>query len=310
MHKPRAVRAGDRIAIVATASGCTRDSFDQGVAELRRLGFDPVYDDSVFERGTFSAGPAQMRAEAFQRAWTHPEIAAIIALRGGYGSVELLPFLDGLPATPPKLFVGYSDNTSLMTWLTQRGVPVLHGPMIDGRLSAGPRAYDEASFLALLRDGEGLVLQPPGVAAVKPGQASGVLTGGTLTQLAASLGTPYAFDPPQDCLLFLEDVNERPYRLHRLLTQLRLAGILQRAAGIVFGEMRECDESASSTTTGARVTARMVVDEFAADCPGPVVTGFPSGHTTGPCWTVPFGVTCRLAATPHPSLIVEDSPVE
>jgi muramoyltetrapeptide carboxypeptidase len=176
--------------------------------------------------------------------------------------------------------------------------------MLEGRLARGPVAYDQPSFTALLQGGAGLRLEPPGVQVVRPGDASGMLVGGTLTQLAASLGTPYAFDPPAGSLVFIEDVNERPYRLHRLLTHLKLAGVLGRASGLIFGEMRGCDEP------GGEATARMVIDEFAGVVDGPVIAGFPSGHTTGPCWTLPLGVRCRLSTRPHPHLIVEDPPVE
>jgi len=305
IRKPCAVRAGDRIAIVAPASNCSREEFDRGVSELRRLGFDPTFDESVFARSTLTAGDARHRAEAFVQAWNDPGVAALIAVRGGYGSVELLPFLASASLGTPKLFIGYSDNTSLLTWLTiHRGIPALHGPMLDGRLAAGTAGYDEASLLALMGGDRPVTFRPDGLTALRSGDATGILLGGTLTQLAASLGTPYAFTPPAGSLLFLEDVNERPYRLHRLLMQLRLAGVLSRAAGLVFGEMRGCDE------TDGRVTAADVIAQFAGDCAGPVLTGFPSGHTTGPCWTLPLGVTCRIMTTPHPALIIEDAPVE
>jgi muramoyltetrapeptide carboxypeptidase len=304
-RKPRALRAGDRIAVVAPASNCSREEFDRGVGEIRRLGFEPVFDASVFDRATFTAGETRVRADAFLAAWNDPDIAALIAVRGGYGSVELLPWLEAADLGPPKLFVGYSDNTSLLTWLTiHRGIPALHGPMLDGRLARGAEGYDRDSFVGLLTGGKGLKLQPDGVRVLRGGEVSGRLFGGTLTQLGASLGTPYAFDPPPGSILFLEDVNERPYRLHRLLMQLRLAGGLSRAAGIVFGEMRGCDEP------DGHITAAAVIDEFAGDCAGPVLAGFPSGHTTGPCWTLPLGVTCRIMTTPYPALIVEDPPVE
>jgi muramoyltetrapeptide carboxypeptidase len=305
MSKPRPLRPGDRIAIVAPASNCSRDEFDRGVGELHRLGFEPVFEPSVFERRTFTAGCARTRAAAFLKAWSDPSVAALIALRGGYGSVELLPLIEHMSLHPPKLFVGYSDNTSLLTWLTvHRGIPALHGPMLDGRLARGPDAYDERSFRELLAGGRGLSLEPDAVRVIKEGEDAGVLMGGTITQLTASLGTPYAFTPPRGALLFLEDVNERPYRLHRMLTQLKLAGVLRQAAGLVFGEMRGCHEPAGAPT------ALDVIEEFAAASPGPVVTGFPSGHTSGPCWTLPLGVRCRLVTKPRPALIVEESPVE
>ena len=190
MSKPRPLRPGDRIAIVAPASNCSRDEFDRGVGELHRLGFEPVFEPSVFERRTFTAGCARTRAAAFLKAWSDPSVAALIALRGGYGSVELLPLIEQMSLHPPKLFIGYSDNTSLLTWLTvHRGIPALHGPMIDGRLARGPDAYDERSFRELLAGGRGLSLEPDAVRVIKEGEDAGVLMGGTITQLTASLGT-------------------------------------------------------------------------------------------------------------------------
>ncbi len=304
--KPRRLRPGDRIALVAPASGCPREDVERGAGELRRLGFEPVFSEAVFARAPFSAGSPDVRAHDFVKAWTDPAVAALVAVRGGYGSAEILPLLQALqPAARPKLFVGYSDTTSLLTWLTcQHGVPALHGPMVDRRLAAGPAAYHEASFLALLQGGAGMDLAPPGLETLKAGEARGPLVGGTMTQLAASLGTPFAFTPPDGAVLLLEDVNERPFRLHRLLTQLRLAGVFARAAGLVFGEMPGCDDASGSDT------ARGVIADVTREFAGPVVFGFPSGHTSGPCWTVPLGVPVRLAAGARPSLIVEESPVE
>ena len=305
MHKPRALQPGDRIAVVSPASAFARDEFDRGVAEIARLGYQPVYDESVFERSAFTSGSPEVRAQAFRQAWEDPAVAALIAVRGGYGSVQILPLLEGWnPARTPKLFIGYSDNTSILTWLTTvHGIPALHGPMLEGRLAHGPEGYDEASFRGLLTGGAGLSLQPPGLTTLKDGEASGALFGGTMTQLAAAFGTPYAFNPPDGCVLFLEDVNERPYKVDRLLMQLRLSGVLARARALVFGEMRGCDEA-----TG--VTARDTIAAFTREFAGPVLIGFPSGHTTGPCWTLPLGVRVRVRGGNAPAVIVEESPVE
>jgi muramoyltetrapeptide carboxypeptidase len=303
---PAAIQPGDRIAIVSPASPFARGELDAGAAEIERLGYVPVYDDSVFAREAgYLSGSAALRAEAFMRYWSDPTVAALIAARGGFGSVHILPLLDQARViATPKLFIAYSDNTSILSWLTcQCGLTALHGPMIDRRLSRGGAGYDESSFLALLRGGRGLELAPGGLAVLRDGEASGPLLGGTLTQLVSSLGTPYAFDPPPGCILFLEDVSERPYRLDRMLTQLRLSGILSRAAGLVFGEMRGCDEP------GRDVTARSVIQRITGDLHLPIVLGFPSGHTSGPCWTLPLGVRVRLATHPHPSIVVEESPV-
>lgn len=305
MRKPRALRAGDRVAIVAPASGCSAQELEGGVAELRRLGFDPVHTPAVSERGLFSAGSAEVRARDFLAAWADPSIAALMALRGGYGSAEVLPYFDPVVAAgAPKLFVGYSDTTAILSWLTCcAGVTALHGPMVERRLSRGPDGYDVASFLALSRGDAGVVLECGQATVVRHGEARGVLLGGTLTQLVASLGTPYAFAPPEGCVLFIEDVNERPYRVHRMLTQLAQAGVLGRARGVVFGEMRGCEEPGGSPT--ALDAVRAALDAFS----GPVFCGFPSGHTTGPIVTLPLGTEVRVVTRPGPAVVVEESPV-
>lgn len=306
MRKPRALKPGDRIAIVAPASPFSRDEFTRGVVEIERLGFVPVFDDSVFSRECgYLAGTPEVRAEAFTRYWTDPDISALLAVRGGYGSVHILPLLDrARVVSTPKLFIGYSDNTSVLSWLTcQCGIAALHGPMLEGRL-AGGAGYDKRSFLELVSGGSGLELAPEGLTVLRDGEASGPLFGGTITQLVASLGTPFAFDPPDGCVLFLEDVSERPYRIDRMLTQLALSGVLAKARALVFGEMRGCDEPGGGATTldAIRRTTR--------NFPGPIVAGFPSGHTTGPLWTLPLGVGVTLSTHPQPALVIEEAPVE
>lgn len=307
MIKPHALRPGDRVGLVAPASAFEREEFDRGVSELAELGFEAVYDERVFARGTYMAGDATLRAAAFMDAWDDEGIRALIAVRGGYGSVHVLPLLpiDRLRRRP-KLFVGYSDTTSLLTLLTQQaGIVAVHGPMIERRLAAGDAGYDRASFLACVGDpapmGE---LAPDGLIALRAGEASGRLTGGTLSQLVASLATPFAFDPPPGCVLFLEDVAERPYRIDRMVTQLRMSGILARASAVVWGELPRCDERAEGPL------ARDVVAGLLADFPGPVLFGFPSGHTTGPAWTIPFGVRARVVGGEHPALIIEEPAVQ
>ncbi len=307
MLKPRPLAPGDRIAVVAPASPFARDQFDAGVAELARLGYEPVYDDTVFARAGYVAGDAGLRAGAFRRAWRDPSIRALIAVRGGYGSVQLLPLLDrGEIRQTPKAFIGYSDNTSLLSWLTgQCGIVSFHGPMLEGRLAKGPDGYDLDTFTRVLTRSEpaGRVTHPA-LETLRRGDAAGILTGGTLTQLTASLGTPYAFDPPLGHVLFIDEIAERPYRIDRMLTQLRLAGILGRAAAIVFGELPRCDEPAAG---GPAI--RDVLRDLLSDFPGPVLFGLPSGHTTGASLTLPFGVRARVVTGPDPALIVEESAV-
>src|SRR5204862_7384032 len=135
----------------------------------------------------------------------------------------------------------------LLVWLThQCGIVSFHGPMLEGRLAKGPAGYDVDTFTRVLTRAEPLGrITHAALETIQAGEAAGMLSGGTLTQLAASLGTPYAFDPPDGHILFIDEVAERPYRVDRLVTQLRLAGILARASAVVFGEMPRCDEPAS-----------------------------------------------------------------
>jgi muramoyltetrapeptide carboxypeptidase len=307
MLKPRAVRSGDRVAVIAPASPFTREGFEAGLAELRRLGFEPVFDESVFERRAFVAGSPAVRAAAFGRALDDRTIAAILSVRGGYGSVHLLPRLDpSAVRAARKAIVGYSDLTSLLTFACcQCGLVAFHGPTVAGRLEKGAAGYDAASFIGALTSDRPLgVLSPAGLEAMRPGEARGPLFGGNLTQVAASLGTPFAFDPPPGCLLFLEDVKERPYRLDRLWTQLTLAGIIDRAAGLVLGDFPGCDEP------GHDPTAHDTLADLVHDFPGPVLFGLPSGHTPGPALTLPLGVTARAVSGPSPALIIEEAAVE
>ena len=306
MRTPRALSPGDRLAVVAPASPFNRDEFDRGVDELRRLGFEPVYDESVFARQRYVAGSPAIRAAAIHAAWRDPSIAGVIGVRGGYGSAQILPLLDRDEARRAcKPFIGYSDLTSLLTFLTLGcGLIAFHGPMLARRLGRGAEGYDADSFISALCRREAMgELAPPGLESIRPGEAGGPLLGGTLTQLLASLGTPFAFEPPNEYVLFLDEVGERPYRLDRMVTQLRQAGLLARATAIVVGELPKCDEPSGDPT------ARDVIADLFADFPGPVVIGFPSGHTVSPAMTLPFGVACRVIAGVRPRLAIEEPAV-
>lgn len=308
MLKPTRLRSGDKVAVVAPASPFPRDEFDKGVTELQRLGFEAVFEESVFaQHGGYLSGDGSARAKAFLDAWRDPSVRALIAVRGGYGSVHLLPYLEqhDLRETP-KAFIGYSDLTSLLTYLTTGcGIVSFHGPMLDRRLGRGIDAYDHASFMGALTSTEPLgELTAPALETFCKGEAAGPLLGGTLAQLVASLGTPYAFNPPKGHVLFLEDVAERPYRLDRMLTQLRLAGIVDSASALVLGEFVDCNEPKGEPS------ARAVLSDLLKEFNGPVVYGFPSGHTTGRLVTLPLGVRARVVADGRPRVIIEEAGVE
>jgi muramoyltetrapeptide carboxypeptidase len=307
MRKPRALSPGDRLAVVAPASPFVREEFDRGVDEIRRLGFEPVYDDSVFARQRYVAGSAELRASAIHAAWRDPSIAGIVGARGGYGSAQLLPLLDRDAArSAAKPFIGYSDLTAILTFLNFCcDLVAFHGPMLAGRLGKGEAGYDADSFRRALCRPEPIgELTAPGVESIRAGETTGLLCGGTLTQLLASLGTPFAFAPPPGYVLFLDEVAERPYRLDRMVTQLVQTGLLARASAVVIGELPRCDEPSGDPT------ARAVMADLFAGFPGPVLIGFPSGHTSTPAMTLPFGINARVVAGARPRLVIEESAVQ
>jgi muramoyltetrapeptide carboxypeptidase len=301
----RRLKPGDRVALVAPASSFPPEEVTAGVAELARLGLEAVYEPTIFDKAVFEAGSVETRVKAIHDAWTNPDIAALIAVRGGYGSMQLLPFLDpDLLREGRKALIGYSDVTALLDLYVRNGLTAIHGPMIDRRLSQGPSAYDEATFRAVVMQGEPAGdFAPAQLDVLHPGTASGVLVGGTLTQLMASMGTPWEFDPPAGCVLFLEDVGERPYRIHRLLTQAALAGVFVQASAIVFGEFPGCDEP------GGKPAIRDVLRDFTREFRGPVLYNFPSGHTAGATWTLPLGVRAEVRSQP-PCLRLLESAVD
>jgi muramoyltetrapeptide carboxypeptidase len=305
--RPRALRIGDRIAIVAPASPCAREEVLHGVVGLESLGFEVVLDERVFaQEAGYLAGSAELRAGHLRDVFADPAIAGIVCTRGGYGSAHLLPLLDAAEiAATPKVFLGYSDITTLHAWLLQQaGMVSFHGPMLERRFADRAR-FDRDAFVRAVCVTEPMgAIVPPSLEIWRPGEASGVLTGGTITQLAASLGTPWAFDPPPGCVLFLDEINERPYRLDRLLTQLIQAGIVGRASALVFNELPGCDEP-GGLVRGADAVRR-VLDGF----PGPVLAGFPSGHTPGATITLPFGVRATVVARGRPALVIEEAAVE
>ncbi len=305
MQTPHAIAAGDRIAIIAPASPFDRVRFDAGVAEIVRLGLQPVLTEGVFARRGYVAGTAQSRAAALTAAWRDPAVAAIMAARGGYGSAQVLPWLDpGVFRASTKPFIGHSDVTALFSYLTIHcGTTCFHGPMVV-TMSGNGIGYDRDSFRRCLMQTEPLgELTGDGLVALRPGDARGPMLGGTLTQIVASLGTPFAFAPPPGFVLLLDEIGERPYRLDRMLTQLAASGVLGQASAIVCGELPDCDDPAGQPT------ARAVLAELLQMFPGPVLFGFPTGHTRGPGLTVPLGVEVRVVGSKRPCVVVTQAAV-
>jgi muramoyltetrapeptide carboxypeptidase len=293
-----AVTRGARVAVLSPASYPQPDRLAKGAQALEHLGFHPWTGRHALDKAHYYfAGAAPARLEDLHAAFLDPATAAIFCSRGGYGCNYLLPSLDlGLIREHPKPFLAHSDMTCLQTWLLdQLGLPSFHGPMVAGDFSQ-PEGVDEASLLAALGGERWIVGEAAGLRILKPGKASGILYGGCLTLLAASLGTPYA-PRTEGKLLFLEDRDVKPYQLDRLLRQLILAGKFEGVQGIVFGEMLECLAPGQKPEMIDEVILR-VMDWF----PGPIGFGLRSGHVSRRNVTLAFGVEAELHLERTPAL--------
>jgi len=291
-RKPGALRPGDLVGVAAPAGPVDEERLRRGVAELERLGFTVRVAEGVLERRGFTAGSVENRLRQLHELFADPAVRAIVCARGGAGAIQLLPALDrDLLDENPKPLVGYSDVTLLHLEMERLGITSLHGPMAARELADGETAYDRASLWhALTGEGEPYASGPDDLVALAPGTGEGVLRGGCLSLLAAAAGTAWALRTTDEpTLLFVEDVDEKPYRLDRMLRQLRASGALQGVTGVVFGEMKGC---APGLDEDYRLEE--VLLEALEGFDVPVASGLSSGHTSRPNVTLPFGVRARL----------------
>lgn len=298
MVKPAAVPKGARVAVIAPASNAQPDRIEQGLASLRAHGFDAVPGEHACgKHPPYFSGTAAERLADMHAAFADPEIKAIFTTRGGYGSNYLLEELDlDLIRANPKPLVSYSDLTAVQTWvLDQTGLPGFHGPLVAGDFSRDGGVHD-ASLDAALSGGMVDVGAAEGMRILKPGRAEGVVYGGCLSILTASLGTHFA-PQTEGKLLFLEDVGAKPYQIDRMLRQMILAGKFDGVSGVVFGEMLDC----ASPNTGADFLEQVilrVLDWF----DGPIAIGLRSGHVSRENVTLPFGIRAELTLEGEPRL--------
>ncbi len=288
--KPPALRPGDTIGIVAPASNIKRDDLDAGCTALQRGGYRPMYLDSILDRDLYFAGSVQRRARELEEMLVSDDVRAILCARGGYGANYLLKHLDlDKIRSHPKVFVGYSDITALLTYFADAcGLVTFHGPMA-AKDWAHEDGVDLASWQAALSGATPWdVALGAGVSGLSDGQAEGTLYGGCLSILVASLGTPYKINTA-GTILFLEDVAAKPFQIDRMLMQLKLAGQLDEVRGIIFGEMLDCVQTANQGYSLEEVVMRIV-----GDLGVPVAFGVRSGHVTSRNITLPIGVRARL----------------
>ena len=289
--KPRAVRPGDTVGVVAPASNFKKADLDAGCEALRRAGYRPFYFDSIFDRDLYFAGSVERRARELEEMFERDDVRGIVCARGGYGSNYLLGKLnlDKIRAHP-KIFVGYSDLSSLITHFTDAtGLVTFHGPMV-AKDWAHPDGVDILSWQTALSSATGWdVPLNADATGLVDGEAEGRLYGGCLSILVASLGTPYEIKTA-DTILFMEDLAAKPYQIDRMLMQLKIGGHLNAVRGIVFGQMLDCVQSPNQDDTLPQVVTRIV-----GDLGVPVAFGVKSGHVTSGNRTLPFGVQASLS---------------
>ena len=288
--KPAALQPGDIVGIVATASDIKHESLEAGCEALRKLGYKPFYFDSIFDRDLFFAGSVQRRARELEQMFLRDEVRAVLCARGGYGSNYLLDVLNlEKIKAHPKIFVGYSDITALLTYFADvAGFTTFHGPMVTKDF-AHVDGVDLASWESALNGLSEWALQPKSeTKALVEGSAEGVLYGGCLSILVASLGTPYEIRTA-GTILFIEDVATKPYQIDRMLMQLKLAGKFADVRGIVFGEMLDCIQNRNQGYTLEDIVVRAV-----GELGFPVAYGLRSGHVSRGNITLPFGVRAAL----------------
>jgi muramoyltetrapeptide carboxypeptidase len=295
--RPPPLAPGDVVRVIAPAGPFDAARFERGLAILRdRLGLRPRFREDVAARERYLAGPDPRRAAEWREAVEDDAASAIFCARGGYGSMRILPTIDPRPLLDrPKLFMGFSDVTAIHATLNRAGLCTVHGPGV-AQLALLPEEplehlrallFGEApapSREAPPAPGAGLV----GTETLRAGHATGPLLGGNLTLLSHLAGTPYL--PSLDgAILYLEDIGEAPYRLDRNLTQLRLAGLLDRVAGVAVGQFTRCDDAE------ADLYGLDVVREAVRDLGVPAVAGLPAGHEDTN-FALPLGARVTLVA--------------
>ena len=300
MVRPRALKAGATLAIVSPASAARPELVQAGVDRLQALGYATVVMPHALDRGPiYYAGTAVERAADLMAAFADPKIDGILCTRGGWGSAELLPLLDAsVVRANPKVFVGYSDHTSLHVWMQREaGLITFYAPMVAADF-ARTDGVDAASWNhAMGGDAAWALGASDGLRLLRAGVAKGArvaegrIVGGCISIFVESLGTPYAALPAmadEARVLFLEDIGTKPYQWDRLLLHLRYAGMLENVTGIVFGDMKQCVPAEDEPLLEQAILHAL------RDFAGPIAIGLRSGHVDSPNITVPLGVRVRL----------------
>jgi muramoyltetrapeptide carboxypeptidase len=280
------------VAVVSPASAAKSELVEAGCEELRRFGYEPVVMPHALSRGPlYYAGTAEERVADLHAAFADVSIDGVICTRGGWGSAELLPLLDAeLVRANPKVFVGYSDHTSLTTWFwNECGLPTFYGPMVAADWSKADGVDLPTWCAAVQGEGAWRVGVADGLRILREDEAEGRLLGGCLSILEAGLGTPWGLKIVEPCVLFVEDIGVKPYQWDRMLQHLKFAGLLKNVRGIVLGDMSAC--VAESEMALLEAACLHALREFE----GPIAIGLKSGHVERQNRTLPLGAWVKMS---------------
>lgn len=296
--KPKRLCKGDTIGIVSPASSPDDLSrINKGATYFEKLGYQVEVGKNVGKYFGYLAGSDEERVEDLHAMFVNKKIKAIICVRGGYGSPRLLDKIDyQLIKKNPKIFVGYSDITALqLAFLRKANLVTFGGPMLAVDFHSEVNPYTEENFWRAITStkkiGKVSLPEDETLQHVTKGKAEGEIIGGNLSLVLSILGTPY-LPKIKNKILFLEDIDEAPYKIDRMLNQLSISGILKKISGLLLGEFSDCVEKDADKKT---LTLDEVLQNYLGDLPFPVIKNFPHGHRKAN-YTIPFGIRTKLNA--------------
>jgi muramoyltetrapeptide carboxypeptidase len=303
LYLPNFLQQGDRVGVLSPSGPQPQERLEAAIQSVRDFGLEPVVYDSCRLKHGYFAGTDRERAADLQSAFADPSVKGVICIRGGYGAHRLMEYvdLDAIAAARKPLY-GYSDITALHIELNRRGVISWHTPMPGTEWYHGLDDFTQACVRsALFGPLPGSIVNPDGSAFTElvPGKAEGILCGGNLSLVASTIGTYYEIDT-KGKILFLEDIDESPYRIDRMLLQLRHAGKFSDCAGVVFGPFTNCVAPEAPNS----LTVDEVLDELLGDIGKPVAKGLQCGHVL-PTACMPLGARAELDASEGTLKILE-----
>ncbi len=307
LKRPNRLNYGDTIGIVAPAWTFDIERFKKGVKKLRSLGFKVKHSPSIFSKYWSMAGYDKERAEQINQMFADRQVKAIFCAKAGYGSVRTIPYLKrAVIRANPKIFVGYSDITVLLSYLYHSAqMVVFHGPVISDEIHNKMNPLTLDYLLRVIMNPSPLGrLHFPNMKRLRAGKASGILVGGNMSLLMSTMGTAYEINTDNK-VLFLEDIGEDLEVVDNYLMQLKLSGKFKKIKGIIFGRMVDCIDHSEE-----KLALKDILRDILHDVYVPIIYGFPSGHRTQGELniTLPLGVSVTLDAG-RQSLIVNESAV-